>query len=352
MERIPPVPRRRRVLGCVLLVLLLTILVTVLVWPGAALVQRAGHLLLIWTPVVWSRSPNTIVHALESSGPVFIKLAQWLSTRRDVLDSELCDGMATLHERVSVVASPQDRQRAESAIPGLRVQNLLGGGCIALVFKGELDVNGTQAVAVKVRRKGVDKLLHTDLKLMRLVASIAERLVPSLQWLAMPEAVDNFGWYLIQQINLTVEAEHLRQFESNYQGLPNVGVPKVFTATEGVLVTEIAEGVSLSKFVRENRSKPVREVVFSALTDLMARMVLVDNFIHGDLHPGNLFIAAEEPENGGELMHGPLHLFDKELPYRITLIDAGIAIGMTKNLTIMMTNSMKKRVKNHHRPSR
>jgi len=281
---------------------------------------------------------------LESSGPVFIKLAQWLSTRRDVLDAELCKGMAILHERVSTVASLEDHQRAESAVPGLRVKNLLGGGCIALVFQGELDVRdgaGSQAVAVKVRRKGVEKLMHTDIKLMRLVARIAETLNPSLQWLAMPQTVDNFGGYLIQQMNLTIEADHLRQFDSNFQGLPTIGVPRVHVATEGVLVTEIAEGVSLSKFVHEDHSHPVRQAVFEALTDLMARMVLVDDFIHGDLHPGNLFVSAEETHSETNATSLPMHFFHKTPTYKITLIDAGIAIGMTKNLTRMMRDSMR-----------
>jgi aarF domain-containing kinase len=127
-------------------------------------------------------------------------------------------------------------------------------------------------------------------------------------------------------------------------------VPKVFVATEGVLVTTIAEGVSLSKFVREDHSKAVKQVVFEALTDLMARMVLVDNFIHGDLHPGNFFISTHEPEHGEpnatsdklvDLMHGGRPLFDKPLPFKITLIDAGISLRMSKSLTTMMRDSMR-----------
>lgn len=323
----------RRALRLLSLALVCAVLLQVLAAAfGGSLLGRTCQLAMIWAPVVLVRTPEAIVQALESSGPVFIKLAQWLSTRRDLLSAELCDAMGQLHERVQLDSMPGDWLFAEQTVPGLRVGELLGGGCIAQVFTGELSVQGgtTRQVAVKVRRRGVSTLMRTDVALLRWTAWWAEWLRPDLQWLAMELAVDHFGEYLLQQADLRIEAANLKSFARNFRFVGSVRIPRVFVGEERVLVTDIALGVSLSEFVKQKHDDVVRKAVFESLTDLMARMILRDNFIHGDLHPGNIFVST-----------GPLFAGGRAPQLEITLIDAGISIEMSSNLTRMARNSMR-----------
>eukprot|EP00403_Amphidinium_massartii_P020582 CAMPEP_0178402238 /NCGR_PEP_ID=MMETSP0689_2-20121128/16730_1 /TAXON_ID=160604 /ORGANISM="Amphidinium massartii, Strain CS-259" /LENGTH=484 /DNA_ID=CAMNT_0020023115 /DNA_START=64 /DNA_END=1519 /DNA_ORIENTATION=+ len=291
------------------------------------------------------RSPQHISKALESSGPVFIKLAQWMSTRRDLLSDELCDEMGKLHETVTCHSTPLEISRAEALVPGLKVKNLLGGGCIAQVYAAEmppLDAGGTPLeVAVKVRRENVPALLETDLFLMRAMAAMSERIWPSMQWLAMQKAIDNFAWYMTQQLDLRIEAEHLEELKSDFRsgrvrGPGRVAIPHVIAVSESVMVTEVARGVSLSVFIKQNQPAKLRRMVFTSLIDMMARMVLVNNFIHGDLHPGNIFVSTVPAR-------GPLeevaNFTDGVVPL-ITLIDAGISIQMSDSLTSFAKSSM------------
>eukprot|EP00930_Biecheleria_cincta_P070076 TRINITY_DN57739_c0_g1_i1.p1 TRINITY_DN57739_c0_g1~~TRINITY_DN57739_c0_g1_i1.p1 ORF type:complete len:493 (+),score=72.25 TRINITY_DN57739_c0_g1_i1:33-1481(+) len=319
-----PAQRRRRTLGLVLLAALLA--GVVLAWPVLRTLQRACYLLVIWAPALLWRSPGTVVFSLQSSGPVFIKLAQWLSTRRDILPGELCDAMGMLHEHVPCSLSQADISRAAQSVPGLELGQLLGGGCVAQVYLGDLlDQHGeTKQVAVKVRREHIVPLLHTDLTLLRWTARCLTALRPSLQWMAMERAVDNFGWYMTQQVDLRIEAEHARHFARNFRRRPAVRVPRVVNSTESVLVMELAQGVSLSEFVKQNHSHELRLEVHALLTDMMAKMGLQDNFLHGDLHPGNLFISLE----------------GKHSRPVVTLIDLGISIEMSKNLQDFAKSAM------------
>lgn len=349
--------RRRKVFGywC-LLAPICVLLLGLLLWPERSMIVRAGYLAVVWSPAVIWRTPGVLVPALEASGPVFVKLAQWLSTRRDILPEDLCDGMSTLHERVRCKPRRGDRRKAEALVEGLQVGPLLGGGCIAQVYSGRLERHGTWGpetleVAVKVRRENVVRLMETDLKLLRWAARAVEWFRPDLKWLSMDEALDNFGWYLVQQLDLRIEAEHLGHFAENFQSgrvrSGRITVPRVIAATEAVMVMELAKGVSLSQFVKQKHSKRVKDLVFTSLLDTMARMVLLHKFIHGDLHPGNIFISLSPPPLAPSASGRGLLAWrqwrrrraEERLPM-ITLIDAGIAIKMTSQLSDFAQNGI------------
>jgi len=318
--------RKRRLFGyAVLGLLVLALLIAIL--PGLAMVRRAFYLLGIWAPAAVWRSPENVVRSLHLSGPVFIKLAQWMSTRRDILSGEICDAMGTLHEHVPCSLTSDDLERAQAQVPSLELKQLLGGGCVAQVYLGALPgprAGETQDVAVKIRRENIVHLLEIDLALLRWLARTVERVKPDLQWMAMESAVENFGWYMRQQVDLRIEAHHAETFTKNFRNRPAIRVPRVLAATESVMVATLAEGVSLSEFVKQNHTHDKRLEVHALLTDMMAKMGLQDNFLHGDLHPGNLFISLEGPE---------------EKP-AVTLIDLGISIQMTKNLEDFAKSAM------------
>lgn len=160
------------------------------------------------------------------------------------------------------------------------------------------------------------KRLEMDLKLLHKAAWIIEHLRPQLRWMALNEALENFAFYMKQQVNWSQEAVYMKRFDANFKARKNIIVPQIYAHTESVLVMEVAAGDSLSNFIKQNHSKEKRLEVHGVLTDMMAKMALQDGFLHGDLHPGNLFIQLQGAQQK------PL----------VTLIDTGISIQMTKQL--------------------
>jgi len=217
------------------------------------------------------------------------------------------------------------------------VGGLLGAGCVAQVYAGELkERSGAGAaptdVVIKVLRPEVPHLLRTDMQLLRLGARAAEWLRPELRWLALRSAVDTFGEYLRQQTDFTVEGANLRRLGANFLDGDVEGgvmrVPRVVVDAADLLVTTRARGKSLTEFIKETKGKEdterARERVFTSVTDAMARMILKHKFIHGDLHPGNLFV----------------HMADSSSKAEITLIDAGISIEISDDMASMMSGAV------------
>jgi len=319
------------VLLCLALALAVSLLVLRCFFPKA---WRLVQLARIWTSPARTRRPDAIAEACGRSGPIFIKLGQWLSTRRDLLPVELCDAIGVLHEQVPCFHSRADKRHAETTIPGLVVGELLGGGCIAQVYAGTFRApSGSLCkVAVKVRRQDVSAALDTDLAIFLRAAQFAEWMFPGLKWLSLADFVLQFSTYLRKQTDLRMEAANLQRFEHNIEP-EKARVPGVHAATETVLVTDLVEGISLSKFLQQKHPEAIRRQVFDLLTDLICCMCLRDRFVHGDLHPGNIMVSLEEA-------HSSCVCRKASIPV-ITLIDAGIAIEQTRYFSDSLSKALR-----------
>jgi len=267
-------------------------------------------------PAVYRRDPEAIAAYMDSSGPVFIKLGQWLSTRRDLFSEELCDAMGILHEKVSAQASTHDVQLARELAPGVEIHELLGAGCIARVYRGELD---GKAVAVKVRRENVETFLNLDMEILQAAARVVLKLWPQYQWLMLEKALDEFSFYMKSQTDFRNEASNLRRFRQNLtEG--KMQAPEPYAVNEKVLIMELVKGESLSTFLQEKHSAKLRHQVWSILSDQTAKMVLKDNFVHADLHPGNVIVTLTEKKS---FFRGATTLVPT-----LTLIDAGMVFQL------------------------
>jgi ubiquinone biosynthesis protein len=144
-------------------------------------------------------------------------------------------------------------------------------------------------VAVKVRRPGLDDLVHFDLAIMRLVARFVA-LVPTLRLLAPVESVDEFGRAIRAQIDLRIEAENNRRFSANFAGDAEIGFPALYPelCSRHVLTMRFIRGVKVldAPAVQGVDATRLARIGFRTLL----QMVFRDGFVHADLHPGNIFV--------------------------------------------------------------
>ena len=122
--------------------------------------------------------------ALEHLGPIFVKLGQVISTRRDLLPVDIADELAKLQDRVP----PFDSDIAVAAIEkslGKPIAELfvtferkpVASASIAQVHFGVMRRrDGTEReVAIKVLRPGMLSAIDQDIALMRWMANFIER---------------------------------------------------------------------------------------------------------------------------------------------------------------------------------
>lgn len=222
-------------------------------------------------------------------GPAFVKAAQLLSTRADVLPPRMCRALARLYDRVR--PDPVDALVALRAT-GLPVSRarLVGSGSIACVYRVRL-VDGRE-FAVKVRRPGIDRALNADLAMLESLGRLAAR-IPRLRGVPVTDIVGQLTHAIRGQLDLTAEAEALQGFRRSLAGVAGVHVPVVDTelSTRDALVMEFVAGLERRRpdeFIEQDR----KQAVLTALRAVY-RMLFLDGVVHCDLHPGNLYFRPD-----------------------------------------------------------
>lgn len=266
--------------------------------------------------------------ALERLGPIFVKLGQVLSTRRDLIPLDIGDELAKLQDRVPPFAPELAIAAIESALRKPITELFVSferipvaSASIAQVHFAQLrDRSGqVREVAVKVLRPGMLHAINQDLSLMRMVAGWIERFSADGKRLKPREVVAEFDKYLHDELDLLKEASSATQLRRNMQGLNLVLIPEMLWdyCSTNVLVMERMYGVPISQVARlRDAGVDIGKLARDGVT-LFFTQVFRDGFFHGDMHPGNIQVSLA-PETFGRYISldfgivGTLTEVDKE----------------------------------------
>ena len=241
-----------------------------------------------WDYALWS---------IEGMGPTFIKLCQWASGRPDLFPARATSRFARLHDHVrphafahterSLAAALGTDWRSRLSLDEAEGE-LLGSGCIAQVYRGRT-VDGS-TVAVKVVHPGVRRVVETDMALLRLVGSTMEAVAPRLRFLSVDASVSRFETAMVSQLDLRIEHSNLERLHALFEADETVVVPRpVQNASRDVLVEEFCAGVPVADFAKRTQGAE-RAKIAEVGARAILNMVLHHNFVHGDLHPGNILV--------------------------------------------------------------
>ncbi|PPR95439.1 hypothetical protein GOBAR_AA25223 [Gossypium barbadense] len=273
-------------------------------------------------------------HTLEKAGPAFIKWGQWAATRPDLFPRDLCDVLAELHTKAPSHSFSFTKKSIENAF-GRKLSEIfadfeeepLASGSVAQVHRATLKYRypGQQTkpivVAVKVRHPGVGESIRRDFTIINSVAKIS-KFIPTLKWLRLDESLQQFAVYMMSQVDLAREAAHLSRFIYNFRRWKDVSFPKPLypLVHPAVLVETFEHGESVLHYVDELEG---HEQIKSALahigTHALLKMLLVDNFVHADMHPGNILVRIKDRRSRNQLFSSRPH---------VILLD----VGMTAEL--------------------
>lgn len=238
--------------------------------------------------------------ALEALGPIFVKLGQLLSTRRDLLSAEFAEELAKLQDQVP----PFSGKLAEALIERNLKKKIaevfryfndvpVASASVAQVHYAEL-LSG-EKVAIKVLRPGILAVIEQDLALMQLIARLIEKLFSDGKRLKPREVVAEFDQYLHDELDLTREAANASQIRRNFLDSDILYVPQVFFdyCTKNVMVMEWIEGIPISQIDTLKAAHIDLKKLAQHGVEIFFTQVFRDGFFHGDMHPGNILVATD-----------------------------------------------------------
>lgn len=241
--------------------------------------------------------------AFEHLGPIFIKFGQILSTRRDWLPQDIIDELAKLQDRVPPFAS----EKAQAIIEKSLGQELtaffsnfesqaLASASIAQVHGAVL--NSGQRVVIKVLRPNIGRAVARDLSLLKIAAKIVQRLLPIGRRVRFVEIIKEFERVLHCELDFRQEAANASQLRHYSQQSERSYIPKIYWdyCNDQILVMERIEGTPISDVKALQTQGRDMAQLGNNLIEMFFSQVFNDNFFHGDLHPGNVFVAREKPQ--------------------------------------------------------
>lgn len=282
-------------------------------------------------------------------GGVMIKVGQFLSSRLDVLPQEVTDELANLQDEVPAEDFEDIRALAESELhapldelfdsfdpeplaaaslgqvhrahlkPAQSVPGKQPGG---MGTKESDDVTEMHQVVVKIQRPHIASIVDVDLSALRRVGRWLMRYRPIHEHADVPALLTEFSDVLMEEIDYVKEAENARIFYQNFEGDPDVNVPRVIDrfSTLRVLTLEDVYAIKISDYEKITAAGIKRSDVADKLLDTYLKQIFEDGFVHADPHPGNLFVTPMPVEDG------------QPVKWQLTFVDFGMVARVPDSL--------------------
>ncbi|QTF06681.1 ubiquinone biosynthesis regulatory protein kinase UbiB [Brenneria izadpanahii] len=269
---------------------------------------RFGRRLLFWLPNRHSDMPLGVRLrlALQELGPVWIKFGQMMSTRRDLFPPAIADQLAMLQDRVDPFDGMLARKQIELSMGGVPLEEWfddfevkpLASASIAQVHTARLKTTGKEIV-IKVIRPDILPVIKADIRLMKRLAGWLPRLLPDGRRLRPREVVHEYEKTLLDELNLLREAANAIQLRRNFENSRMLYIPEVYPdyCSERMLVMERIYGIPVSDVETLKANGTNMQLLAERGVQVFFTQVFRDSFFHADMHPGNIFINDEHPED-------------------------------------------------------
>jgi len=241
--------------------------------------------------------------ALEELGPIFVKFGQAISTRRDLLPPDIADELAKLQDMVPPFPSEQALEILNNAY-GKPVEEVFkrfdvepfAAASIAQVHTAQL--HSGQEVVLKILRPGVQQQIERDLDVLRMIAGLADRYWQHGKRLRPLEVVSEYEQTIIDELDLMREAANCAQLKRNFTGSEMLYVPDIYWdyCRPEVLVQERIYGIPISDMKALREAGANIRVLAENGVEIFFTQVFRHNFFHADMHPGNIFVIATDPD--------------------------------------------------------
>ena len=292
-------------------------------------------------------------YSVSLCGAALVKWAQWASVRRDMFPADFCNAMGQFHDDAPKHGFAQTEKEITKHL-GVPIHKIfshfpkepVASGSVAQVYRAVLrpeiatacaardpefarrvlvdqrrsrrmeaqarsldDVGAAscdlsamadlsaRTVAVKVRHPGVARQIFLDFQILKRAARAVSG-IRVFKGLNLEETLGQFSHTMTSQTDLRVEAFNLRKFGVNFKNATQVVAPwpVVGLVEEGVLCETFERGEALSSAIKRGCRDNTTTCALGV--DTYLKMLLRDNFLHSDLHPGNILYHRESDFDG------------------------------------------------------
>lgn len=294
-------------------------------------------------PVIEYTRYERIRMAAEELGPTFIKLAQVLSNRPDIIPEGLVKEFEKLQDRVPPVEFAKAKEIIERET-GKKLNELftefserpMASASIGQVYKAKM-VTG-EDVVVKVQRPNVAEIIEQDLSIIKEAVRRTDRYLKKQGVLNAEEVVRVFERAITKELDYQNEARNIDRFRTTYRHRTDFYVPKAYReySTDKVLIMEFVKGCKITDVqqLKEWNISPAR--VVEKGMDIYLSQIFEYGYFHGDPHPGNVLVNED----------GKIILLDFGMVGQLMKKDkyafAGIFIAMSKHDAREMAAQLRK----------
>ncbi|MCX4361577.1 ABC1 kinase family protein [Mucispirillum schaedleri] len=298
--------------------------------------------------IITGITPEKLRSILEDLGPTYIKMGQIMSMQTDALPQAFLKELEKLRTDVPPM-SDEDLCFIIQETYNKDISELfddfsyksLGSASIAQVHSAKLKKSGTQVV-LKIQRRDIYKRMEQDIKLMRRVANMVQK-VKKDTIIDFETIIDELWKTAQEEMNFLKEAENAVTFYNNHKNVIYATCPEVYTelSSEKILVMEYVDGFFIDNEEMMKAGGYDKKEIAAKLAEDYISQVIDYGFFHADPHPGNIKIRDGQIIWIDLGMMGKLSPRDKGLIADLIASVAKHDTGRIKDIALTLGNPVK-----------
>jgi len=238
--------------------------------------------------------------AVEELGPTFIKLAQLLSTRSDLIPEEYLSELRKLQDQAAPFPFTAAKEILEKELnsPLNSLFEYIEEEPVAAASIGQVHnacLYSGEKVVVKIQRPNINETIKQDVEILKDIAAFLDRRTRIGQVYEFTRIVEEFDHVISMELNYYHEGRNAERLKKNFQEDNNLYIPQIYWSytTQKVLTMESVEGVKLNDIKSLKKNQFSTKNIAQILSRAYLRQVLLDGFFHGDPHPGNIGVLDD-----------------------------------------------------------
>ena len=232
---------------------------------------------------------------LQDMGPTYIKIGQFVASRRDIFDENVVDALRGLQDDVPSSMSREDTRDLIAARMGRHMKRIesVSPDPVACASIGQVHLGTTRSgkkIAIKIRRPGVIEDFTMDVAILSALLNVLAFLkldnVPETK-----ELLDDFRIWFIEEMDYTREVDNYKLLKANADPA-GLQMPEFY---ERVCHADfiVMSFVPSTKFRDVTLPKAERRLLAIRLMDTFIGQLVVDGVMHGDPHEGNVGLGKD-----------------------------------------------------------